>query len=42
MIQIPKDQAWFWTKEWQEGEKEAEEDIKAGRVKKFNLNYSYS
>jgi len=29
---IPKDQAWFWTKEWQEKEREAEEDIKAGRV----------
>lgn len=28
------DQAWFWTKAWQEGEREAETDIKAGRVKK--------
>ena len=28
---VDKDQAWFWTKRWQEGEKEAEEDIKAGR-----------
>jgi AbrB family looped-hinge helix DNA binding protein len=25
-------QAWFWTKEWQEKERQAEEDIKAGRV----------
>ncbi|QQK74180.1 AbrB/MazE/SpoVT family DNA-binding domain-containing protein [Salicibibacter cibarius] len=33
---IPASQAWFWTEEWQEGEKEAEEDIKAGRVKKFD------
>lgn len=32
---IPKDQAWFWTKEWQEMEKEADEAIKAGRVKEF-------
>ncbi len=32
---IPADQTWFWTKEWQEGEKEAEEDIAAGRVKSF-------
>jgi antitoxin MazE len=32
---IDKDQAWFWTKRWQEGEKEAEEDIKAGRVHRF-------
>jgi antitoxin MazE len=32
---IDPDQAYFWTKGWQEGEKEAEEDIKAGRVKVF-------
>lgn len=32
---IDKDQAWFWTKRWQEGEREAEEDIKAGRVYKY-------
>jgi AbrB family looped-hinge helix DNA binding protein len=31
-IKIPRDQVWFWTKEWQEKEREAEEDIKAGRV----------
>ena len=30
---IDKSQAYFWTKEWQEAEKEASEDIKAGRVK---------
>lgn len=30
-IEIPKDQAWFWTEEWQEGEKEASKDISAGR-----------
>lgn len=28
------DQAWFWTKEWQEAEREADADIKGGRVKK--------
>jgi len=31
-----KSQAYFWTKEWQEGEKKADEDIKAGQVKTFN------
>lgn len=31
-IHIPRDQAYFWTKEWQEGEREADEDIKAGRM----------
>ncbi|MBI3601847.1 MAG: AbrB/MazE/SpoVT family DNA-binding domain-containing protein [Candidatus Omnitrophica bacterium] len=33
-VSIPKDQAYFFTPEWQKGEKEAEEDIKAGRVTK--------
>ncbi|MBI4358639.1 MAG: AbrB/MazE/SpoVT family DNA-binding domain-containing protein [Candidatus Omnitrophica bacterium] len=32
---IDPSQAYFWTKEWQEGEKEAEEDIRQGRIKKF-------
>ena len=32
---IDKDQAWFWTRRWQEGEREAEEDIRAGRVYHF-------
>lgn len=26
------EQLWFWTEEWQKGEREADEDIKAGRV----------
>jgi len=33
---IDKRQAYFWTPEWQEGEKKASEDIKAGRVKIFD------
>ena len=31
-VTIPKDQMYFHTPEWQKDEKEAEEDIKAGRV----------
>lgn len=30
------DQAYFWTEEWQAGEREADEDIAAGRVKTFD------
>lgn len=30
---IDLDQAWFWTKEWQEKEREADEDIAQGRIK---------
>lgn len=33
---IDPDQAWFWTEEWQSGEKQADEDIAAGRYKAFN------
>jgi hypothetical protein len=29
------DQAWFWTPEWQAGEREADEDIAAGRTTFF-------
>ena len=29
-------QAWFWTPEWQAGEREADADIAAGRVRSFD------
>ena len=29
---VPRDQAWFWTPEWQAGEHEATEDIRKGRT----------
>lgn len=32
---IDPSQAYFWTKEWQAGEREAERDIREGRVKSF-------
>lgn len=32
---IDKSQAYFWTPEWQTAEREAEEDIAAGRVQQF-------
>jgi antitoxin MazE len=35
-VKIPRDQAWFWAKEWQEKEKEADEDFKKGRFKEFD------
>jgi AbrB family looped-hinge helix DNA binding protein len=33
---VDSSQAYFWTEEWQQGEREADEDIKAGRVKTFD------
>jgi AbrB family looped-hinge helix DNA binding protein len=32
---IDTSQAWFWTAEWQAGEREASEDIEAGRMDVF-------
>ena len=32
---IDPSQAYFWTKEWQAGEREADQDIRKGRVKRF-------
>ena len=32
VVVIPKDQEWYWSKEWQEKEREAEEDLKTGKV----------
>ncbi len=32
-----KSQAYFWSKEWQEAEMDAERDIKSGHVKAFDL-----
>lgn len=29
---VPKDQEWFWTEEWQRGEAEAQLEIDEGRV----------
>jgi hypothetical protein len=33
---IDKSQAYFWTEEWQKGEKEAEEAKKKGKFKEFD------
>lgn len=36
MKMIPADQAWFWAPEWEAGEREASDDIAAGRVTTFD------
>lgn len=32
---VDASQAYFWTDQWQHGEREAQEDIRRGRVKRF-------
>jgi AbrB family looped-hinge helix DNA binding protein len=32
---IPPDQAWFWSERWQRIEREAQADIEAGRVQRY-------
>jgi AbrB family looped-hinge helix DNA binding protein len=34
-VPVPSDQAWFWEKRWQKMEREADEDIAAGRMASF-------
>lgn len=34
-IKVPRDQAWFWTTEWQEKERKADEDLRESRYKDF-------
>jgi len=31
-VAVPSDQVWFWTERWQQMEREADDDIAAGRV----------
>jgi hypothetical protein len=35
-VAIDRSQAYFWTKRWQEGERQAEKDIQSGHVKIFD------
>lgn len=35
------DQAWYWTPEWQEREREADADIAAGRVRSFGADEDF-
>ena len=38
---IDATQAWFWTPEWQEGERQADEDIAAGRVDRYESDEEF-
>jgi antitoxin MazE len=34
VLVIDRSQSWFWSKKWQQMEKEADEDVKQGKVQK--------
>jgi antitoxin PrlF len=38
---IDATQAWFWTPEWQEGEREVDTDLAAGRVERFESDEAF-
>ena len=35
-IKVPRDQAWFWTPDWQAKEKQADRDLSSGRYRDFD------
>lgn len=38
---IDPEQAWFWTREWQEKEREADEDLVAGRGTRYERDEDF-
>jgi hypothetical protein len=38
---IDTEQAWFWTREWQRREREADEDLLAGRVMRYESDEQF-
>jgi AbrB family looped-hinge helix DNA binding protein len=35
-VSVDREQAWFWTPEWQEAERKADKDIATGRIKRMS------
>ncbi|HWF33684.1 MAG TPA: hypothetical protein VG188_14125 [Solirubrobacteraceae bacterium] len=38
---IDPEQAWFWTREWQANEREADDDLATGRVTSFETDAEF-
>jgi hypothetical protein len=38
---IDPDQAWFWTRQWQEREREADKDLASGKVTRFESDEDF-
>ncbi|MBI3969709.1 MAG: hypothetical protein HY332_00350 [Chloroflexi bacterium] len=39
--QLDPEQAWFWSREWQEGEREADADLTAGRFERYDSDDAF-
>jgi hypothetical protein len=39
--QLDPDQAWFWTREWLEGEREADADLATGRFRRYESDEAF-
>lgn len=35
-LPVPAGQRWFWSEQWQAMEREADEDVAAGRISRFD------
>jgi antitoxin MazE len=35
IVEVPRDQAWFWNKEWQDQVSQSLEDLERGKIKVF-------
>ncbi|MGI8647242.1 MAG: hypothetical protein DLM55_09440 [Acidimicrobiales bacterium] len=40
-VAVPADQRWFWTPEWQAMEREADQDLAAGRFTEFTTGEDF-
>lgn len=42
MVAVPREDAWFWTKDWQAKEREADADREAGRYTEFERGEDFT
>lgn len=35
LMEIPRDQAWFWTKEWQDGVRKSKDEYRKGKTRTY-------
>lgn len=40
-LPVPADEAWFWQEQWQAGEREVDEHVRHGRVRRFEADEEF-